>query len=302
VSPAALALLLAAAVMHAGWNLLVQRAGERQAFLWWATVVSAAAAVPALAFAPPLPARALPYAAASATAEVAYFFTLAAAYGRGDFSLVYPVARGAAPALLALWAALFLGERPGPAGIAGLGLVVAGLIVLGSGASSGGASGARLAGVPAASPSTGRLALLPAGGFWAALAVAFFISAYSAIDGAAVRFAPALSYTLLIFALIPLLLTPPVLRRYGLARLAAEWRAHRAAIVVVGLGSFASYALVLAAFSIAPVTYAGAVREASVVLAALAGWLFLGEGFGRRRTAGALLVFAGILAIALAGR
>ena len=69
----------------------------------------------------------------SAVVETAYFFALINAYTLGDFSLVYPVARGTAPALLALWSALFLGERPSAFGLLGLAVLIGGLLVVGSG-------------------------------------------------------------------------------------------------------------------------------------------------------------------------
>ena len=83
--------------------------------------------------------------------------------------------------------------------------------------------------------------------------------------------------------------------------MAAEWRANWRRIITVGLFSLTTYMLVLIAFSRARVSYAGAVREVSIVFAALAGWWLLGERFGPLRTAGSLLIFAGILTIAVAG-
>ena len=93
----ALALVLTAALLHAAWNLLVKRATERLLFTWWSLVVGALLLTP-LAVAGPLPpARAWPYVVASAVAEAAYFFILIHAYASAEFSLVYPLARGAAP-------------------------------------------------------------------------------------------------------------------------------------------------------------------------------------------------------------
>jgi uncharacterized membrane protein len=131
--------------------------------------------LPLLALYRPIPGQIWPYALSSACVEAVYYSTLVRAYTHGDFSLVYPVARGAAPALLAIWATLFLGERLQRAGVVGLILVLIGLL------------------------------------------------------------------------------------------------------------------------------YVGALREVSIVLAALAGWRWLGEAFGALRTVGALLIFVGIVVIATAG-
>lgn len=283
--PLPLAMLIVAAVLHASWNLLVKQARERQVFTWWSLVVGSLCFLPLLALGPGLPVRAWPYVLASALAETAYFFALIRAYRLGDFSLVYPLARGAAPALLAVWAALFLGERPGPFGIVGLAVLVGGLLVVG-----GGAWWVRRDATP-----VGGTAIA------AALTVSLCISTYSAIDGAAVRFAPPVSYTVAILGLSALFATPIVLARYPLALVRAEWRANWPRIALVGILNLGTYMLVLAAYARARVGYAGAVRELSVVVAALIGWRWLGEPFGAHRTVGSLLIFTGIIIIAALG-
>ena len=134
MSLTALILLIVAAALHTGWNLLVKRAGEKQIFTWWAMVVGVACFAPLLAFSAPLPAAIWPYVLASALVETIYYLALLRAYTIGDFSLIYPLARGAAPAFLALWAALFLGERPHAGGMAGLALLLVGLLLVGGAA------------------------------------------------------------------------------------------------------------------------------------------------------------------------
>jgi drug/metabolite transporter (DMT)-like permease len=119
------------------------------------------------------------------------------AYDRGDFSLVYPIARGAAPALLAVWGALFLGESPRPIGLGGLGILLIGLLVVGGGS----------AWVQR------RTTSLRAGGVAAAVGVAVCISTYSAVDGAAVRLMAPGPDSELVFALTAGLVTPAVLAR-----------------------------------------------------------------------------------------
>ena len=278
----ALVLLLAAAAVHAGWNVLVKQAREKDVFLWWAWLVGGLAGLALLPALPALPRAAWPYVLASGLAEAGYSLALTRAYALGEFSQVYPLARGTAPALLALWAALFLGERPTPAGLIGLALLLLGLLVVGG-----------LLGRPRRR--AGGAALL------AALGVALAISIYSVIDGAAVQFAAPLPYTIAVFLATALALTPVMLRRYPPAALAAEWRANWPRILMAGALVLLGYAMVLAAYSAGRVGYAGAIREVSVVFAALIGWRWLGEGFGRTRIAGALLIFAGILVIAAAG-
>jgi len=280
VSPLALSLLLLAAALHTAWNVLLKgAAAEAWLLSWLAVLVSGLLALPLLLLDPP-PAAIWPYALTSAVAEVLYFTLLAAAFRAADFSLVYPVARGSAPALLALWGVLFLGERPSAGGLLGLGTLAAGLVVVAWPAR--GAAG------------TSRGVVL-------ALGVALCISAYSAIDAAAVRLTSPAPYTALVFTLTALLLLPAVLRRYGAGGALAAARALGWRAPAVGALLFGAYVLALQAYQVAPVSYAGAVREVSVVFGALAGWLLFGEPVGRRRVAGAGLIFLGVLLIAALG-
>jgi drug/metabolite transporter (DMT)-like permease len=282
VSPLALALLFAAAGLHATWNLLVRQAEDRLVFTWWALVAVSPLVLPVLLAGPSLH-GVWPFALASAALEAGYFATLAVAYGRGDFSLVYPIARGTAPLLLAAGAIFFLGERPGPLGLLGLAVLAAGLVLIGWRAGWSGTVG-RASGVG-----------------WA-LAVALFIALYSLVDATAVKRFPPVPYTILVFSLTAVLAAPPLYFLRGPQAVLAEGRRSWRRIPLVAAFSLLSYGLVLRAYTIAPVAYAGAVREVSVVLAALAGWRLLGEGFGLSRLLGALLVFAGILLVAMAGR
>src|SRR2546421_12187531 len=129
--PIALGLLLAAALLHAGWNLFVKRAEEKQVFTWWGLVVGSVCFAPLLLLSQSFPLRIWPYVIFSALVEGAYYIILTRAYEHGDFSLVYPMARGAAPAFLVVWAVLFLGERPRLAGVVGPVLLALGLVLYG---------------------------------------------------------------------------------------------------------------------------------------------------------------------------
>ncbi len=281
----ALGLLLLAAVLHAFWNLLVKRAGEKQIFTWWALLVGVVCFSPLVIFGSTLPGRVWPYILGSAAMEAVYFIALTLAYKLGDFSLVYPLARGAAPAFLAVWAALFLGEFPTPLGLLGLSVLLVGLLVVGSGAWR----------------SEEKVSHVSLAAIGAALGVAISISIYSVIDGAAVRFTDPSPYTVVVLGLSAVFTAPAVLARYGPKPMLAEWRANWPRIIIVGVLMMVTFVMVLHAYAIAQVNYAGAIREVSVVFGALAGWLWLGEGFGARRAVGAVLIFLGILVIALAG-
>ena len=285
MSLTALALLLLAAVLHAEWNLLVKNAREKQVFTWWALCAGAVCFSPLLLLIRTFPIHIWPFILSSALIEAAYYITLTKAYQHGDFSLVYPMARGTAPAFLVLWAVLFLGERPRPAGLVGLALLILGLVIVGG----------------KAWWSLRKKTSLSTSGIVLALTVACCISIYSAIDGAAVHIVSSIPYTVLVISLATAFFTPLVLLRYGRSAVVSEWKANWLRIIIVGILSFASYMLVLASYSIAPVSYAGAVREISIVFAAFMGWRWLQEDLGLQRVIGASIIFIGILIIAIGG-
>lgn len=270
--------------MHTTWNLLLKRAGERQIFLWWALVFVAVVFSPVVIL-QPLPASAWPYVISSALAEVAYFAALTYAYRLSDFSLVYPIARGTAPFFLFFWTVLFLGEQPKLLGMAGLSLIVIGLMTIGADALWQRRGSARVA----------------LGGIGAALSVALCISAYSAIDGAATRLVAPMSYLVVVLGLTAALSAPIVFGKHSRRIILGELWTHWQPILVGGGCMLAAYLLVLYAFAMARVSYVGAAREISIVFAAFVGWRWLGERFGVLRLAGALLLFCGIFVISLAG-
>lgn len=280
MTPIALATILLSAFMHAGWNLLVKRASNKEVFMWWALLAGTLLYSPLLMVSLPIPSKVWPYAIFSALIEVFYFWMLARAYERYDFSLVYPISRGAAPALLALWAVFFLDEKIEAVGACGIVLILMGVYVVGQG---------RL-----------RMTHAKIHGLLPALAIALCISIYSVIDATAVRMMPAAPYSVLLIGLIGLFFTPVVLRKHGALALRSEWRWHWRAILAVGILHTLAYLLVLQVYATSRVSYAGALREISVVFGAVAGWLWQSESFGRMRTFGAGLIFLGVVALALA--
>ncbi|HET6846476.1 MAG TPA: DMT family transporter, partial [Anaerolineales bacterium] len=219
----------------------------------------------------------------SAAVEASYFIILPYAYEDADFSLVYPLARGAAPALIALWSVLFLKEQLTPGGVAGLITIILGLLVVGG-------SGWLLA--------NGKphwRGILPA------LLLALCISIYTVIDGAAVKMTSPLAYAALIYFVSSLYMTPFIVRRYGWTRLTQEFRLNGRRLLLIGILIQAAYFLALLAYRLSHVSYSGAIREVGVVMGAFAGWQFLGEKFGAARLIGAIVIFVGILMIALLG-
>lgn len=281
----AIGLLLIAAMLHATWNLFVKRAKEKQVMLWLGLIIGVLCYMP-LVIANPISVVSIwPFIVSSALLEGLYYILLIRAYEYGDFSLVYPMARGTAPALLFIWAAFFLGEHPRLFGAIGISLLALGLIIVGS----------------SAWWSLRKTAKLSTNGLSIALGVALCISIYTTIDGAAVQRVNPLPYTVIVMGLSVLFITPAILLRYGKAAIVEEWRINWLRIALVGIFSLLSYILALKSYTIIRVSYAGSIREISVVFAAFLGWRLLGEKFGAIRLLGSILIFAGIVVIAIAG-
>jgi drug/metabolite transporter (DMT)-like permease len=298
MSSTALGLVLAAALIHAGWNLWMKRAGTGggMVFVWGTAVVAAIVFAPLawLAGAPEAP-RALARpgewpasiwlaVAVSTIVHTAYLRVLQRGYGAGDLSIVYPVARGTGPLLAAVAAIVWLGEPAGVRSLSGLALVVAGTFTIAGG-------GAILR--AGASPAVRH------GLAWG-LATGVLIALYTVNDGRAVAAlgADPLVYYWAICVAQSLLLAPWIMRAVPAWRsvLAGSWR------VVLGVGvlSPVSYLLVLEAMRLAPVSVVAPARELSMLVAALAGATLLGEGQLGRRLAGSALIAAGVALLATA--
>ena len=286
MDPALLALCLGlfSAVTLAAVNVTVKMGSDILAGRAILSATSAALLLPAVFFLP------LPDAAtwrAIALAVPAHFFyqaCLVRALQRGDLSLVFPVMRGTSPLLTALAAFLLLGEILAPLAILGLVAATAALVVF------------------AAPPRGVELRAHPdrAALGWA-LATAVGIALYSVADARGVRIAPEpLTYIVWLFLLDPLgILALAVARRRGMlvATVREKWRYG----VVAGILSIFSYGAAMYAFSLVETAKVSAIRETSVVFAALMGAGMLKEGFGRRRILAALALASGLLLMQLAG-
>jgi drug/metabolite transporter (DMT)-like permease len=269
----ALALALAAAVVHALWNLLTARAGESQLAAGVSLAVGAAVFAPVAVLTWDVRAGVAPYAVASVALELAYLALLATAYQRAPLSVVYPVARGAAPVIVLVVSVLALGASLPAAAVAGV-LAVGGGVLLVRGTGRGG-RGAPLG-----------------------LSVAACIAGYTLVDNAALAHAAPVPYLELVMAPTALLYLAGAAALRGGRALAAELRPS---VAVAGLGMFGAYALALAALARAAAAPVAAVRESSVVIATALAAAVLHEPVDRRRWSGAVLVVGGIAAIALAG-
>ena len=257
--------MLASAALHAGWNALVAGAQDTHATAAVAMLTGVVAfAVPA-ALTWRVEHEAIPYIAASAALELAYFALLAAVYTRADLSFAYPVARGSAPVLVLVISVVFLGAAVSLLAALGVLAITAGVLLV------------RGVGTDAVDVSSLVLAL----------GVGGCIAGYTLVDDHGVRYANAIPY----FEIVLLLAAVPYAAVVGTTRLR---KAVNRRSLPAGVGMASAYLLVLAALERSEAAPVAALRETSVVIAA---------AFARERTntrlLGSVIVVAGIAAVAL---
>jgi drug/metabolite transporter (DMT)-like permease len=278
-----LAAVLGAALLHALWNSLVKSADDKflssaLVALWCGVAAFAAALIL------PWPSRAAaPFVVASALIHIVYFLLVGRLYRNADLSVAYPMMRGLAPLIAALIALATLGEAPGPVAILGIVILVFGVTLMG-------ASGLARGRIDAAT-----LAV--------ALANSVVIAVYSVIDGQGGRISGpsalfAFAYNAWADALTALAYAPIALLLRGRSVSLAfvrDWRRGLAG----GLAAFVGYAVVVWAMTQAPIAAVAALRETSVVFAALIGVVLLGEPFQTQRAVAALVILAGVVTLRL---
>lgn len=264
-------LALTSAALHAGWNLFVKTADDRELASWGQFLFAGVLVLPVLVVLGLPPIDALPFLVASALVHVAYVQGLVQAYHHGDFSLAYPLARGGGAVLAAIGGVILLADDLPPLAWVAIGIAGAGLIsLMGRGASQ---------------ASVG----------WA-LFTAACIATYTVIDATGARAAEdGMRYG---FALMPL--TALTVSTAGITR--GRWGDFRATVptqwkkyALAGVLLTSAYTLVLIAVEHAPVGHVTMLRESSVVLAAMAGWLLLKEGSGKHRLVSSTIVLCGLV-------
>jgi drug/metabolite transporter (DMT)-like permease len=283
---AALLLVLAAALFHSCWNALTKNARDQFAFLCLAVAVASVLFLPVTLWALPpggVPAAAWPFVIATIVLHALYFVALGRSYRSGEFSLVYPVARGLGVALVPLFAALWLDERPSAVGALGIALVVVGIVAL------------QWVGRPRTAVGT-RPRLGPGTGW--ALVTGLTVAAYALVDKAGVSRLHPVPYIGLMFVGSLLLLQFAVLA--DVERFRREWTASWRAILVASAMTLTAYLLVLFAFRLSKAGYVVAAREVSIVVSVVIGRLWFGERGLAAGLAGAALVLAGVICLALA--
>jgi len=263
-------LALSAACMHAGWNLAVKRSTiDRFHMLWGQVLFGATIGIVVFVALGGMDPSAWKWAALSGVIHVPYTVLLTRAYDMGDFSQVYPLARGTGALLAAVGGIALLGDDMGVPTALAIVVVVTGLFLL-----------------------VGRA---PGPATVAALGVAVTIGAYTLVDARGSRLSDVAYYGLATGFMSALAIsTYGIVTRRSRGLLAdarQEWRSMLAG----GVAQKLTYTFVLAAVRLAPVGYVTALRESSVVLAVVIGWRVLGERQGRRRVVASTVVLTGVV-------
>lgn len=270
-----LSLVLLAALTHAGWNAWLKKTSPDFIGLGAIAVGWFLLGAAALVFVG-WPERVhWPYLVITTSVHTVYAAILVSAYRHGELSLVFPIARGTGPAIVALVSPGLLGERLAAGDAVAVLLIIVGILLIGLGRS--------------IRTLRDRHAMIMA------LATGVAIASYTLIDasGARVGSSPHV-YTAWLFvlsALAQLTVTALVHRRETVARL----KPHLRRGIAAGLLSALAYAVVLWAMTEAPVALVAAVRETSILFAALIGWGLLGERISRIRWLGVVITVTGLV-------
>lgn len=285
MSLAALFLIIISAFMHATWNYLAKRSDSGFAFVWLYMLVSMIVYAPfvvCMFFITEIHIGwiEMGFIVGSALIHLAYSLTLQKGYKIGDFSLVYPVARGTGPMIVAIAAVFIYDEKLTISGIIGISLIVGSVFVI-----TGGLHGLR--------KTNGFVPLIYG------LVIGVIISGYTLLDKGAVGvflISPLLlNYGAIVWQLI--FLTPKAMRNWSNVKY--DWLHHRKEAIGVGILNPLAYMLVLTAMTFTPVSYVAPVREVSILIGTIMGAKLLSEGFGIRRIAAASAMVVGIIMVAL---
>jgi drug/metabolite transporter (DMT)-like permease len=273
-----IAIVIGAGALHACWNALAKQVEDQ--LMAFAVIGLTSAAIGGLVLAVTgLPYRtAIPYAIASGAIHIGYNLGLMNSYRLGSFNQTYPIARGTSPLIVAIGAYFLAHERLGPAALAGVVTLAVGLMSLAF--------------------SSGRLTRNDGPAVGVALMTGLTIAAYTIVDGLGVRHAHnPLAYAALLFVLQG----PPMAIVAAFRRPASAWRNAKTIRygMLAGVLSVMAYGIVLWAQARAPLAEVAAIRETSVVFAALIGMAVLDEDFGRRRMAAAVVIATGIVLIGI---
>ena len=278
LTPTIVAVVIGAGALHACWNAITKHINDRLIAFAVIGIACTVTGCVGLAFTGMPYQAAIAFAIVSAVIHVGYDLALMNSYRLGSFNQTYPIARGTSPLIVAVGAYFLANEHLSAAAVCGILTLAAGLMSLAF--------------------SAGRLSRADMPAVGAAFLTGLTIAAYTIVDGLGVRRAhDPWAYAALLFLLQgPVLTAVAAFRRPGSAWMDKTLISRG---LVAGLLLVAAYGIVLWAQTRAPLAEVAAIRESSVVFAALIGVTAFGEGFGKRRVAAAVVIATGIVLIGL---
>jgi drug/metabolite transporter (DMT)-like permease len=266
--------VLAAAFLHALWNALIKGGASRVGAMVVLSVVEVPIGLAVVAVLPPIAPAAIPYVIAAGCTHFAYKFFLTSAYTLGDLSRVYPIARGAAPMIVALVGAALLADQMTGWETAGVTVLALGIILMAQGVIRGGE----------------ERRLIPF-----ALGSAVATATYTLIDGLGARVSgSAVAYVGWVFVADGLIFTTGMLLWRGAAVVPRDGRAWGMG-ALASVASFGAYGVSVWAMTKAPIALVAALRETSILFAVLIGWLAFGERMDRWKALAAGLILGGVV-------
>ena len=266
--------VLGAAFLHALWNALIKLGTSKVGTMVILSVIEVPIGLAVIAVSPPIDPAAIPWVIAAGCTHFAYKFFLTYAYDRGDLSRVYPIARGAAPMVVALVGAMMLPDAVSGRQYLAIAVLGIGILLMARGVFTNGED----------------RRLLPF-----ALGSAAATATYTMIDGMGARIsgAPA-AYVAWVFVADGIIFTLGMLALRGASVLPRDGRAW-ALGSVASLASYGAYAVSIWAMTIAPIAVVAALRETSILFAVLIGWIAFGERMTGEKALAALIIVAGVL-------
>ncbi len=266
--------VMGAAFLHALWNALIKLGTSKVGGMVILSIVEIPIGLAVVAFSPPIALAAVPWVIAAGCTHFAYKFFLSYAYDRGDLSRVYPIARGAAPMMVALVGAFILADAVTGRQYLAIAVLAAGILLMARGVFTSGED----------------RRLLPF-----ALGSALATACYTMIDGMGARISgsPA-AYVAWVFVADGMIFTTGMLLLRGWSIVPRDGRAWRMG-ALASTASYGAYAVSIWAMTFAPIALVAALRETSILFAVLIGWLAFGERMSREKAIAAGVIVAGVL-------
>lgn len=279
-------LLFLAGCVHSIWNTLAKRSADKQVFLWLSLVaVTIIFFIPFCFLYAPISGYGWLFIIISGFLEALYFILLGRAYQYGDLSLVYPLSRGSAPLFVTLFAVIFLKENITVLGMVGILLIVLGVYTIHIRTLS---LKGLIEPLLTIREKISRLSLF----------IGIVIASYSVVDKIGVKYVDPLIYIYLIFVVGTIFITPYIVSKKS-HNIRKEWSLNKYAIIAVAVMYVFAYLLVLFAMKGSNVSYVSSVREISLVFTTVIGTIIFKEAFGEKKIIASILMFSGIVLIAL---